>query len=135
MDKEDIAKQTLLRSVVQAIEEKLCGEATRFSGFLQGENKSHQLFSCVGNRNIVMLALGAFFSKISGEGRIPMADVFSSIVKGKTQISGAAFLHAGVAVGKLPRLVCGGRYKNYRFIIQGGVCEGTVGSYRMSSKY
>ena len=52
-----------------------------------------------------MLALGSFFGEVSSKGRIPVADVFSGIVKGVSQIPGASFLHVGVAVFELPGLV------------------------------
>lgn len=57
-----------------------------------------------------MLALGPFLGEVSSEGRIPVADIFSCIAKGVSQIPVASFLHVGVAAFELPGLVSRGRH-------------------------
>ena len=53
-------------------------------GFLHSKDKPYQLLGCVGDGNIVVLALWPLFSEIGGKGRIPKADILGCIVKGIT---------------------------------------------------
>ena len=41
----------------------------------------------VGERDIVMLALSPLLSEVSGEGRVPMADILCGIVKSVAQVA------------------------------------------------
>ncbi len=55
----------------------------------------------------VMFALSALLGEISSKSRIPMADILRRVENGIAQIPGATFLHVGIAVGKLSRLISG----------------------------
>ena len=46
------------------------------------------------------ITLSPFLSEISGEGRIPKADIFGGVVKRVAQIAGAAFLHVRIGSGQ-----------------------------------
>ncbi len=52
------------------------------------------------NGDVVMLALRPFLGEISGEGRVPLVDVFGCIVKGMAQISRTAFFHVWVTISE-----------------------------------
>lgn len=52
-----------------------------------------------------MFALCAFFGEISGKDRVPLADVFGSVVKSIAQVSGTSFLHMRVTVFELSGLI------------------------------
>lgn len=57
------------------------------SGFLQSVNDSHKLLSCMRDGDVVVLAFGALFGEISGEGRLPVTDKFRCVKKGVSQIT------------------------------------------------
>ena len=52
----------------------------------------------MGDCNIVMLALGSLPGQICRKGWIVDADIFGCVENGIAQISGASFLHVGIAV-------------------------------------
>ena len=52
--------------------------------------------------NVVMLAFSAFLGKICTKGFVPMADIFSCVVKSISKISGTTLFHMGVAIIQLP---------------------------------
>ena len=79
----------------------------RLTGTLQGKDEAHQFLGGVGDGDIVMLAFSPLFCQISGEGGIPMADVFCGVVERVAKVTGAAFLHACIGVIQLARLVSG----------------------------
>lgn len=55
-----------------------------------------------------MLTLGSFLGQVCGKGGVPEADVFSGVIEGVAKITGASFLHVGIAVFELPGLVSRG---------------------------
>ena len=57
-----------------------------------------------------MLALGSLLGKIIGEGLVPGADVFGSVVKSVSKILRASLFHTCITVVELPRLVCRERH-------------------------
>ena len=75
-------------------------------GLLHGVDQPHKLLGCVGDRYIVVLALGSLFGEVCGKSRIPDADVLGGVENGIAKVSGTSFLHEGVTVGKMARLVC-----------------------------
>ena len=59
--------------------------------------------------NIVVFTLRSLLGEICGKGGIPQADIFGGIEDGVAQVSGASFLHMGIAVFELAGLV--GRWR------------------------
>ena len=55
-----------------------------------------------------MLALSSFLGEVSSKARLPKADILGRVIESETQVSGTSFLHVGVAVMHLPRLICRG---------------------------
>ncbi len=72
-----------------------------FSGFLQSKDKPDQLLGCVGCRDVVMLAFSSFLGQVSGENRVPKANVFRGVEKSIAQVTGTSFLHVGITVFEL----------------------------------
>lgn len=60
-------------------------------------------------RHVVVFALGPLLGKVNLEGRVPVTDILDGVVEGKTQVSGATFLHMGIAVIELVGLVGSGQ--------------------------
>ena len=58
-----------------------------FAGSLQGKNQANQFLSGVRDSDVVMLAFGAFFSKVNCKGIIPLADILCSIEERVTKIT------------------------------------------------
>ena len=56
----------------------------------------------MGYGNIIVLTLGTLLGKVGGKGWIVDTDIFGGVENGVAQVSGASFLHVGIAVGKLP---------------------------------
>ena len=71
---------------------------------------SNQFLRDMGDSNIVMFTFGKFLFKISIEGFVPVADVFSCINQGISQISGTTLLHVRIARFQLSGLIIGRRY-------------------------
>lgn len=67
---------------------------------MHGKYEPNQLLSGMENGDVVMLALRPFLGEISGEGRVPLVDVFGCIVKGMAQISRTAFFHVWVTISE-----------------------------------
>ena len=67
-------------------EKLLCSCVIWLMGFLQSIDQPNQLLGRMGERNIVVLALSPFLGEVSGEGRIPEADIFGGVVKRVAQI-------------------------------------------------
>ena len=77
------------------------------SGFPHCENQPDEFLGCVGNGDVIMLALGAFLGKVSGKSRVPMADVFGGVKEGIAEIAGASLFHVRISVGQFAGLVDG----------------------------
>ena len=56
----------------------------------------------MGYGNIIVLSLSPLLGEVGGEIRIPITDKLRGVENGVAQVSGASFLHVGIAVGKLP---------------------------------
>ena len=88
---------------------KSSSRTVRLSGFLQGINEPYQLLGGMRNGDVVVLALCPFSGEINSKVLIPMANVLGGVEESEPQVSGAALFHVGIAISKLPGLVCGGR--------------------------
>ena len=84
--KKGIAKPGVWLNAAWAIMRKLRCQPVRLSGFLQGENEMHQLFSSVRDGNVVMLAFRPLFGEISGKNGIPMENVPGGVENSKSEI-------------------------------------------------
>ena len=59
-------------------------------------DNSDEFLTGMRDRYVVMLALAAFLCEVFSKGIIPITDIFCSVKKSVSQISGAAFLHMRV---------------------------------------
>ena len=81
-----------------AIRKKSDNGTVERSGFLQCKNQANEFLSSVGKGNVVMFALRAFLSEISGKSWIPVTDVLGCVVKSVAQVSRTSFFHVWVAI-------------------------------------
>lgn len=68
----------------------------RFQEFAM-QRSTHKLLSSMRDSNTVVFALCSLLSEVSGEGRFPHTDVFSSIEKRISQIARTSLLHVSVS--------------------------------------
>ena len=62
---------------------------------------TYQLFRCMTDSNIVVLAFTYLFREVSAEVLIPVADIFCGIEQSIPQITRSPFFHVGIARIKL----------------------------------
>lgn len=80
---------------------------------------AHQLLCSVWDCNVVMFALTHLFRKVSGKALIPFAHKLCCVKQSVAKVSGAAFLHVGIAGLQLPWLI--GR-RRHACVSQYSVC-------------
>ena len=75
-----------MRSKMGGGDELRCADE-RLPGFFQGIDKPCEFLSGMGDGNIIVFALSAFFCKIRSEGWLPVADVFGRIEQRISKVS------------------------------------------------
>ena len=73
--------------------------------FLHGVDQPDELLGSMGYGNVIVLTFSPLLGKVGGKGWIMDTDILGGVENGIAQVSGASFLHVGIAVGQLPRLV------------------------------